>query len=875
MSSLGGDKDQALYLEESGNFLYSIGNFATQKLSSNQKGIFADHAFMADGNDAHAGYYYDYLPFHLGTDAEGADKAGRLVIDSRYVLNSNQKIDYAVKDKDGNISTWQAPYQSAKLRPDGRLEFFNIDPMGYVEPMITNMDGKRALVQGQQNEEDNKKNGTQKEAESQLDQIAKGIKGNSTVSRNQQLASLVDAWAFGTNAQGSPNEPDVHTVLKFGDGLASGQWLISTLQTPFSGTFSQDTRGLIVNNSLDRITVAANVKNQDDANPGGLYSNDLIIPAHSKLYFGENGNALYFNSVAIITPKDQSPEAFQYINFTSKDKAGNLQVTTVKTSQLVLTYNVGDDNKVHLSVVDTGTKFLNNTTTTWKLKPGTAPVEENAISQDRAFIPSVLPMFNTNGMSSGDLRLGGTFNTGVLSGLFDGQIQMDTSKDGMKESAAQAMNIQKIFGGTLTKKDIKSATFINQDEVVIKLNGNNDAYILNLNNGEIHSRSDLAAGQRKAKDLKTMVYLPNMAPFMDTVGFWGGPNSEEYYTTTLRKDGKTVVVGVNGNGAIAEGISNSERQRRAAENLVADLGRSVAAKDMYLLASIGRPVFAIFNFLRGNSNSPNPLSPDMQEKIQDTIEYGGIIGAHDPAEKNIKVYGVSLSAIHDARNFALVAMMLYSGGKATGLLGATEAVGVEGFIAKSMTSLGENLPVLELKGTQATIAGFATASLGTGIVGGLSNAFLLSNNEDGTTRSGNFWRGFGAGAILPLSLYLQSGGWARTVANQNLSAGVGAMGLGNTASVVMNNQFMTTKDQYLNAFVIGFGLNSFSGSMGNIFGKSSIIKSVFNPLAARTSTELVRNLSLSYGVFAGIPATVTFGNSLYHNGLSCPAQAML
>ena len=41
---------------------------------------------------------------------------------------------------------------------------------------------------------------------------------------------------------------NVHEVGLQAGGMASNQWLISTLQTPFSGTLSQDQKGLILHN---------------------------------------------------------------------------------------------------------------------------------------------------------------------------------------------------------------------------------------------------------------------------------------------------------------------------------------------------------------------------------------------------------------------------------------------------------------------------------------------------------------------------------------------------------------------------------------------------------------------------------------------------
>ena len=90
--------------------------------------------------------------------------------------------------------------------------------------------------------------------------IAKGV-----LSKNAN-ATLADVeTAYGVWMQDEKNNPNVHEVGLQAGGMASNQWLISTLQTPFSGTLSQDQKGLILHNESGVTDDFANVRDQNNA----------------------------------------------------------------------------------------------------------------------------------------------------------------------------------------------------------------------------------------------------------------------------------------------------------------------------------------------------------------------------------------------------------------------------------------------------------------------------------------------------------------------------------------------------------------------------------------------------------------------------------
>ena len=115
-------------------------------------------------------------------------------------------------------------------------------------------------------------------------------------------------------------------------GMAKGQILISALQTPFSGSLSQDTTGLIIYNTTNKAASVANVYDQNNR-----LTNNASITGHDNVYFNGNGQAAYFTGTLSIDPVKNSYDPHQHSNFTSADG----EVNSVETDRLVLTHSLG------------------------------------------------------------------------------------------------------------------------------------------------------------------------------------------------------------------------------------------------------------------------------------------------------------------------------------------------------------------------------------------------------------------------------------------------------------------------------------------------------------------------------------------------------
>src|ERR1700683_538350 len=76
------------------------------------------------------------------------------------------------------------------------------------------------------------------------------------------------------------NNPNVHEVELQAGGMATNQWLISALQTPFSGSLSQDQKGLILNNQSGDTAFYANVMGQNNKPASEMFAGN-----NSTMYF--------------------------------------------------------------------------------------------------------------------------------------------------------------------------------------------------------------------------------------------------------------------------------------------------------------------------------------------------------------------------------------------------------------------------------------------------------------------------------------------------------------------------------------------------------------------------------------------------------------
>ena len=136
------------------------------------------------------------------------------------------------------------------------------------------------------------------------------------------------------------NNPNVHEVGLQAGGMASNQWLISTLQTPFSGTLSQAQKGLILHNESRVTDDFANVRDQNNA-----ITSIMSAGAGSKVYFDQTGRGVdYLTGTNYLRNTDGQG---QFIANTY-DKGG-LRAVGYKVDSLALSHSL-DNGDVKLNV---------------------------------------------------------------------------------------------------------------------------------------------------------------------------------------------------------------------------------------------------------------------------------------------------------------------------------------------------------------------------------------------------------------------------------------------------------------------------------------------------------------------------------------------
>ncbi|MDD5513172.1 MAG: hypothetical protein PHD09_05345, partial [Candidatus Omnitrophica bacterium] len=368
------DGNQVVYFDPSGASMISgTGKFLVS--STNPNGLYLDHVYETNGARTHGGIRYDDLTFEYKFKGEG-DTARQYVF-AHDVTQHGNNFEYSIHHPAVGIMDGKTTYDKLSALKTGEfagsLHLKNVAEMAFIAPQLraesdvaeayknsvaqrtAQVDavreqlrkemGDAALTALKPQEIDVKIKERISAMDNDLGRITRTTLAANPDAKLPEIEKAYDSWAR--------TQTNAHQVDLLAGGIARNQWLVSTLQTPFSAGLSQDQVGLILNNQAGDRAFYANV-----VDPSNKLTSQMSASAGSLVYFNQQGQLDYFTGINYLNNVDGKG---QLIVNTFEDAANKLHVGGYRVNELAMTHSLRDeDRRVHLDVLRNGTKFFDH-----------------------------------------------------------------------------------------------------------------------------------------------------------------------------------------------------------------------------------------------------------------------------------------------------------------------------------------------------------------------------------------------------------------------------------------------------------------------------------------------------------------------------------